>query len=805
MEQEYYSSKHFTAEQMDQRLLQGYYDDAVEAGYQGTKDEFVDQWVRLVTALTNNEIGSLIEDGAITTTKIAGSSIVKGHIVDEAVTNSKIKDGTISIDKIAHSFKIALTTGAYLADGTLTPAQMSQLVVNDLTTGGADKALSAEMGKVLEGEVTELKSVKHDINGYPDLTVNATNATVLGKGFIKKDGNTILDETDQTTTRWGDRKVLKYDLSLYRCGKGEYKIKGTNTSGLLYYAITDKNNTILSSQEDNSGVLGRFFEGTLDIQEDAKYIYFCDDGTSNSSYVNLSKKGLYDNVEELQSKQAITENLVNGSILLIKGADTVTIDANNATILGRGYIKTDNGKVVDEVDNTSSNYQNRKVLKYNVSPYVGGTIQIKGKSDNGFLQYAIVDSDLNILSSHTSTRIGQIFQGTVDVPLDAFAIYIGDDYANNQAFAILTNAGLYKTIKDIQQQNDYSRYNLLEEWFTVRVNSTRPVSDETNDYDYNTDGETYYDDNCYIGFPDNVKADTKLIIMFHGGGEAVGTDAESMNAFNYSCAAKTYRALGYAVLMTNGMPDLWAQEKGLENSSAPIGNWMALESTIKAYQYVTERYPCIDQKGCYLWATSQGGMVAENFVELCDIPVRACCYQAPALSMRYAQLYLTFRLPWIQALYGFNSIETYSKDKCLGLDPFVRNVDTDIPIIGTTFGEIAQTDVDAITSKKFRKGVPLLILHGTADTAVSPVITKAYIKAINNAGGCMAKYKLFEGVGHGVASPTTQSYQGTTSYSMDGYSPTPLYTTAGILEFAKWYHRYGGYPIPSGVWGNAIQ
>ena len=36
-----YTSKYYTCEQIDQRLLQGYYDDAVAAGYNGTKDEFV--------------------------------------------------------------------------------------------------------------------------------------------------------------------------------------------------------------------------------------------------------------------------------------------------------------------------------------------------------------------------------------------------------------------------------------------------------------------------------------------------------------------------------------------------------------------------------------------------------------------------------------------------------------------------------------------------------------------------------------------------------------------------------------------
>ena len=44
-----YTSKYYTCEQIDQRLLQGYYDDAVAAGYNGTKDEFISGLNRAVS------------------------------------------------------------------------------------------------------------------------------------------------------------------------------------------------------------------------------------------------------------------------------------------------------------------------------------------------------------------------------------------------------------------------------------------------------------------------------------------------------------------------------------------------------------------------------------------------------------------------------------------------------------------------------------------------------------------------------------------------------------------------------------
>lgn len=43
-----YNSKYFTNEQIDQRLLQGYYDDAVTAGYTGTKTEFLEALIEII-------------------------------------------------------------------------------------------------------------------------------------------------------------------------------------------------------------------------------------------------------------------------------------------------------------------------------------------------------------------------------------------------------------------------------------------------------------------------------------------------------------------------------------------------------------------------------------------------------------------------------------------------------------------------------------------------------------------------------------------------------------------------------------
>lgn len=53
-----------------------------------------------------------------------------------------------------------------------TSEELKNLVVNDLTTGGADKALSAEMGKELSVELTELGSeVIYDVTANNNLSL----------------------------------------------------------------------------------------------------------------------------------------------------------------------------------------------------------------------------------------------------------------------------------------------------------------------------------------------------------------------------------------------------------------------------------------------------------------------------------------------------------------------------------------------------------------------------------------------------------------------------------------------------------
>lgn len=90
--------------------------------------------------------------------------------------------------------------------------KLDTLVVNDLTTGGADKALSAEMGKMLSAELTELDGKIDVVKGRKEVEVT-TYDSALNKG-IRSDG---------TIGTAGGTALYTIDVRNFQGGKLVYK------------------------------------------------------------------------------------------------------------------------------------------------------------------------------------------------------------------------------------------------------------------------------------------------------------------------------------------------------------------------------------------------------------------------------------------------------------------------------------------------------------------------------------------------------------------------------------------------------
>ena len=336
--------------------------------------------------------------------------------------------------------------------------------------------------------------------------------------------------------------------------------------------------------------------------------------------------------------------------------------------------------------------------------------------------------------------------------------------------------------EDTSQEIIYNEKN----FFTVEVNAHNPIKTVLTAQEQTQikDEPNMYEDYCQLLLPkghSNKKAPLKVVVFFHGGGEAVTENA----GFENFAPAVHFLYRGYAVLATNGLPHKLASENGL-SVSRPVGNWMAVESAVKALEYSIKNFN-IDRDGVYAYGYSQGGMTALNFVDLGNFNVKAVTVDSPAASMKYSQLTISDALVNLQYFYGFNSLETFSYDKVSGLDPYSRNcteiVDASQYVIGNLF---LDGELDKIKSLRFFK-CPTRFFIGDADSTCKGFVSQVMVKQGKNAGQ-FCDCSIYKGVGHCVDRLATTLK--TISYNSKEYD-----ITQPMVDMAIWFSRFGGYTV----------
>lgn len=119
-----YNSRYYTCEQIDRRLLQGYFDDAVAAGYPGNKASYLAGLIQAINYSANptisaervvyNPVSSGLSSKNVNAALdelvrkfsggLADGAVTKDKLATGAVTSDKIADGAITKDKL--SFEI---------------------------------------------------------------------------------------------------------------------------------------------------------------------------------------------------------------------------------------------------------------------------------------------------------------------------------------------------------------------------------------------------------------------------------------------------------------------------------------------------------------------------------------------------------------------------------------------------------------------------------------------------------------------------------------------------------------------------
>ena len=360
----------------------------------------------------------------------------------------------------------------------------------------------------------------------------------------------------------------------------------------------------------------------------------------------------------------------------------------------------------------------------------------------------------------------------------------------------------------LSNKKDYTRRTS----FSHLVNTTNFlitdfISESLNTYE----AQVLYEDNCVLYLPTTYTrkgTPTKLIIFCKQGASTIEPSGDTiLSTPNTGRVMRYMLYLGYGILAADGVPNGWADALGIGERA--VGNYVAVQSTIRAFEYVRKHYN-IDSERVFMWGYSQGGHYAQNVIDNSDIPIAAAAQLSPVCSMRYHQWDLNINTTVdgvtftkgarlnIARIFDFPEVTTndellalqYDPSKTVGYDPWVRNVENPYTGFVQNSSDLwmlpSGTTIDDITMKKHIR-CPLKIWAADNDTTLSSDVMKVFVKAIKNSGQ-VADIQMFTSGGHNI--PTNQTAIGTFEENGDTVSLYPI-----ALDVASWFYNFGGYPL----------
>lgn len=185
-------------------------------------------------------------------------------------------------------------------------------IINDLTTGGADKALSAEMGKYLQGEVENLQANIGELSEITNITSLFDNSTWTQQKFIvgKATSSQALGDMESSSSQnsFASGYVDISDFDKITITLPQLNLQGV-IAGACFY---DENYTPLLGMAKGEMAPAGMFEYTFDVPEDAVYIRATkrtDTGFASFSCHGIAGKRVIDIIDELDSYVNPSKNI----------------------------------------------------------------------------------------------------------------------------------------------------------------------------------------------------------------------------------------------------------------------------------------------------------------------------------------------------------------------------------------------------------------------------------------------------------------------------------------------------------------
>lgn len=383
--------------------------------------------------------------------------------------------------------------------------------------------------------------------------------------------------------------------------------------------------------------------------------------------------------------------------------------------------------------------------------------------------------------------------------IETINLYILMYAANNYTASIWTSVivsdmffmggrDIYANINDGKSPRPSTGY----ENFTVSINTSLSGLSDANDTLNLQDDNVTYNDHGLICLPENYTENgkpTRLVIFCHG--TTMRIDDNVHDFANHPPAANLVK-LGYAVMDMNGIPF-----EVSNNTELHYGSPLVLQSYIKGYQYVINKYNLYDE--IFICGTSMGGLSSNMLVQsgcfkvlaqasfcgVTDLFKQAWCKpwsdnQRKLISEKFG---FTGQQPTFTSGYPTEEEIQYFKDnldKTVMYNPIRKNcINWDDDIYDNFNNEEEERLYKSLI--KFYP-CPIKIWHCDNDSTVAPRYSWYYAEAIKNSGG-IAIMRKFPSGGH-------NAWDNGETVEMTDIKGITFNTTASTYELYQWLKRF---------------
>lgn len=680
-----YTSQYYTNPEIDERLLQGYYDDAVAAGFTGSKADF-HQAIIKARALSDgvSDIDSLHSVTDLGTYLYIGNGW-KGLVNVNFDAQSNVSQVALSSSTPSYendsliwiSAKPCVMVRTYTNGAWSVWSKAGADVVNDLVTGGTDKALSAEQGKILNeafGDLAQkIGKVKIPITESGKyITTNTGVGNVVGSVATSSTG---LSYSAYSVT-WGDKVIVNgaggsagrlwafVDSNDIILSVADSSVSATN---LELIAPTDAAKVYINTNSDENYYISKNALSTkialkADVDDDDSFDFSIKDESGfriisliNGQILtkNFNSTGVNEKLNSVehgaQVNDVITEETGNGDLVIRDGNGKAILILRNGHIITKFF---NSSEINNKVDTDSVVLTQDEICDYFAIGSNGTKSLSAGFGCSHYIDcFGSKSMRIAMPVTTSASGYGLIFYNEGKYTLSGSFIECPTDSEEGMEIVevtIPTNAHYFRTTYWDKDNSDiygnfsceisypkgflgngkYRPYQSGNIYFSVEVEQSVEDWQSTSQ----TLGRTL-DKKKTTGvllLPTSYSQTgkkTPLIMYCHGKSHGVYYGTWGSTA-TFQTQKEHFIARGYAVFDCNGAKDTNRQAEG---ANAFVSAPQNVEAYYKAYKYIVEHYN-VEDKICVLGG-SMGGPVAVQFSL-----TRGNCVKALGLLAAYVQL-----------------------------------------------------------------------------------------------------------------------------------------------------------------------